>query len=285
MSGSYYYPNSSTISALKRERDERQKGTNLVKARTLIGICRKLTLGLSPIHYRFFCSWQLALFYKGKDKLVYTGLEHLQSKAPKVFIMKHRSYADITLHGMGYLWASSGLYLDREFESLWEEKKPVLEITESGKPCRFIMKEDLLTLPIGFHLVMNGGIPVLQDLETKALNQPDFDPESEKVVLQREKMASWFSFKDSYREVLNELNGGGSIMIYGEATRVSGNKMGHIALKFLKRLSKVKDIEFIPVGSVWRNGEKRINYGKACDIENLREEMANLSGIPKEQYL
>jgi 1-acyl-sn-glycerol-3-phosphate acyltransferase len=279
----WLFPSSAYLKCIKKERVERTASADAITARNLLYSLKKVSLGVSPYHYRFFCLWQLLGLYARNCKVEYTGLQNIKQDIPKVFVMKHRGFADITLHGFGYAWATSGLPLIdyNPFENLLKTR----EVIAKGKPSRFLMKEDLLSLPIGYHLVVNGGIPILQDHETKTLNNPGYDMNDPKVQKKIKKMSTWFSFKNSYREILNVLNNNDSIMIYGEATRVSGDKMGHLSTKFLKRLSKVKNVEFIPVGSIWTDTTKKINYGAACEIEALRDNIAELSDISKEDYL
>ena len=278
----WFLPSLSFISELKKERKERANSSDLVKARNLAFRVKDVSLGCSSLHYRFFCLWQLNLLYARNCTVTYKGLENIPQDNPCVFVMKHRGFADITLHGFGYAWATSGMSFNN---NPFKSNNAMREIIHKGKTTRFLMKEDLLSLPIGHHLVLNGGIPILQDHETKTLNNPGYDANSEKVQNKIKKMSTWFSFKNSYREILNVLKDNNSLMIYGEATRVSGNKMGHLSTKFLSRLGKVKNTSFIPVGSSWTENEKTISYGKACEIDQLRDEIAKLSNITKDDYL
>ena len=264
------------------ERRERLGGHG-VRARCLLGYTRKVNLGCSPLLYRVSCRYQLLRMCLNKWNLTYEGLEHIDKNKPSLFVMKHRGFSDITLHGFAYAWATSGLSLDNP--SPWTSAKTLIEILNAGKTSRFIMKEDLLSLPIGLHLVLNGGIPVPQDLETKALNQPGFDPKDPKVLEQQKKMSSWFNFKDSYREILSTLKTNGSVMIYGEATRVHGDHMGHLSLKMIERLCAVPNTQLIPVGSSLRDGTMTVRYGAPCSSVDLRDNIARLSEIPPERYL
>ena len=275
----------SSLSPILKERGERLTSTAKVRGRSLLGFCRRTTLGVSPKHYRFFCALQLLKTCVNKWPLRYEGLENIPTDRPVLFVMKHRGFSDITLHGFGYAWATSGLFRERFSEAIWEDRSALERILSVGKSCRFVMKEDLLNLPIGLHLVVNGGIPVPQDLETKALNTPGFDPKDPKVLEQQKKMSSWFNFKDSYREILETLKGGGGVMIYGEATRVEGHRMGHLSLKMISRLAKVPDTQLIPVGTKYNDQGMTVSYGPACALEDLRDRIAELSDIPKDQYL
>jgi 1-acyl-sn-glycerol-3-phosphate acyltransferase len=275
----------SSLAPILKERRERLTDAAKVRGRSLLGICRRVTLGVSPQHYRFFCALQLQKTCVNKWSLRYKGLENIPSDRPVLFVMKHRGFSDITLHGFGYAWATSGLYRDRYGESIWEDRSALEKILSVGKSCRFVMKEDLLSLPIGLHLVLNGAIPVPQDLETKALNTPGFDPKDPKVLAQQKKMSSWFTFKDSYREILETLKGSGGVMIYGEATRVEGHKMGHLSLKMIQRLAKVPNTQLIPVGTQLNDDGMTVSYGPACTLDDLRDRMAELSDISKDQYL
>lgn len=197
--------------------------------------------------------------------------------------MKHRGFADISLHGMGNLWATSGLSTDLPSDLLWQDKEALLDIVSQGELCRFIMKDELLNLPLGLHLVLNGGIPVPQDLETKAKNTEGFNPEDPKVLARQKEFTSWFNFKDSFREILQTLKSNGSIMIYGEATRVHGDKMGHLSLKLIKKLSR--GVTVIPVGSVFKDQHMSINYGTPTELDDLRYAIADLSEIHKSQFI
>jgi 1-acyl-sn-glycerol-3-phosphate acyltransferase len=275
-------PSFNYIRELKKERKDRSTNGDLLKARDLAFRTQSVSLGCSPLHYKFFCLWQLNLLYARNCSIIYKGLENIPQGCPSIFVMKHRGFADITLHGFGYAWATSGLPYDN---NPFKSNDAMREVIDKGKSTRFLMKEDLLSLPIGHHLVLNGGIPILQDHETKALNNPGYDVNAEKVQKKIKEMSTWFSFKNSYREILNLLKANESIMIYGEATRVPGNKMGHLSTKFLNRLSKVKNTSFIPVGSTWNKNEKTIAYGKACQIDELRDSIASLSNLTKNDYI
>ncbi|MBF0198679.1 MAG: hypothetical protein HQL32_13265 [Planctomycetes bacterium] len=281
-----FIPTLKLFKELKEERAERlNSSANKLKARTLLFGTSSLSLGCSPLHYRYYCLCQLLHLYARKFPIAYEGLSNIPNDGKIIFVMKHRSFSDITLHGFGYAWASSGLHLDQTIDQLKANIPLMKEILNKGQSCRFVMKEDLLNLPIGFHLVMNGGIPVHQDLETKAKNQKDFDPKCPKVLKKRDAMSKWFSFKDSYKEVMNELKGGGAIMIYGEATRVEGDQMGHLSEKFLSRLVRIPGAKIIPVGSRVENKKMIISYGPQCEIDDLRTQIATLSGIKESHFI
>lgn len=241
------------------------------------------THGISDIHYRFYARLQFLHLYQRKWDITYTGLDHIPKDKPVLYVMKHRGFADISLHGMGSLWATSNLPNDLDPSLLWRDKEAMLDIISQGSPCRFVMKDELLSLPIGLHLVLNGGIPVPQDLETKAKNTPGFDPEDPFVLSRQKEFSTWANFKDSFREILQSLKKQTSIMIYGEATRVSGDQMGHLSLKLIQKLSR--GIEIIPVGSVFKNQTMSLNYGPPCKLDELRDTIADLSEIPKSQYI
>lgn len=266
------------------ERKERYQLESNTFGKTLSGKKESVSLGCSPFHFRFFCFWQLKALYAWNSEIIYEGLQHIPKDRACIFVMKHRGYSDITLHGFGNAWATSDETYNETQNKLPENVK-IRKILSEGKMCRFLMKEDLLSLPIGAHLVINGGIPILQDHETKALNNPEYNPDDPSVKDKIKKMSTWFSFKDSYREILDSLKQSQSIMIYGEATRVAGNKMGHLSLKFLKRLTKNDDTCFIPVGSTWKGKQKIIRYGLPCELDQLRDHIAELSEIPKSNYI
>jgi 1-acyl-sn-glycerol-3-phosphate acyltransferase len=277
----------SALGRLWKERPNRFDANGNTHAKTLLGQKRPLSLGVSLEHYRFFCGHQLRRTCLSKWTLSYHGLQHIPVDEPVLFVMKHRGFTDITLHGFGYAWATSGVTtnINSETDRPWLHQETFHHILQSGQPCRFVMKEDLLTLPIGAHLVINGGIPVPQDLETKAKNTPGFDPEAPEVLAHQESMSSWFSFKDSYREIVSTLKNKGAVMIYGEATRVDGNQMGHLSLNMIERLSRSKGTHIIPVGTRLLNGGMEVHYGPACEAGQLRDHIAELSGISKDNYL
>lgn len=272
-----------SLKPILQERALRIQSEQGVKGRSLLGLTRRISLGVSPNHYRYFCALQLHKTCLNKWALQYKGLENIPRDRPVLFVMKHRGFSDITLHGFGYAWASSGLHLSEA--KPWEKNELTEDILSAGKMCRFVMKEDLLNLPIGIHLVFNGGIPVPQDLETKALNTPGFDPKDPNVLAQQKKMSSWFNFKDSYREILNTLKDNNAVMIYGEATRVAGDQMGHLSLKMIQRLAKVPKTQLIPVGTTLDAQGMCVSYGAPCALEELRDQIAKLSNIPKDRYL
>ena len=267
-----------------RERRERL-GKGNTKARCLLGFTRRVTLGVSPRHYRFSCVKQFYSSCQGNGPVHYEGLENIPLDRPCLFVMKHRGFSDITLHGMGYALATSGEISKLKFPDLWENKQGISQRLETARLCRFVMKEELLSLPIGLHLVMNGGIPVPQDLQTKARNTPGFNPKAPDVLEQQKRMASWFNFKDSFREISTSLKEGGAVMIYGEATRVSGEKMGHLSEKMIQRLAKNHDAAVIPVGTEVLKGNMVVRYGPVTGMEDLRSTIATLSGIKKDNYL
>jgi 1-acyl-sn-glycerol-3-phosphate acyltransferase len=267
-----------------RERSERLgKGSTL--ARCLLGFTRRVSLGVSPALYRMSCVQQFYRTCQSYGPVVYEGLENIPLDRPCLFVMKHRGFSDITMHGMGYALATSGSVDDLVFPDCWSSKTEIVERVKDARLCRFVMKEDLLSLPIGLHLVLNGGIPVPQDLETKAKNTPGFDPKAPKVLEQQKKMSGWFNFKDSFREITNTLKGGDAVMIYGEATRVSGEKMGHLSERMIQRLAKSNQAALIPVGSEIKDGEIFVRYGQDTEMDELRESIARLSGIPLENFL
>jgi 1-acyl-sn-glycerol-3-phosphate acyltransferase len=274
-----------SFSPILEERSQRIVPEGKVTGRSLLGLPRKVSLGVSPHHYRFFCALQLQKTCLNKWPLRYEGLDNIPVDRPCLFVMKHRGFSDITLHGFGYAWATSKLYGDAYGSSIWENPQALEEILSVGKSCRFVMKDALLNLPIGLHLVINGGIPVPQDLETKALNTPGFDAKDPKALSEQKKLGQWFNFKDSYREILETLKGGGGVMIYGEATRVQGDQMGHLSLKMIQRLARVPNTALVPVGSKLEDGSMVVSYGEACELDQLRDNIAQLSGINKDQYL
>jgi 1-acyl-sn-glycerol-3-phosphate acyltransferase len=266
-----------------RDRQLRLTPDGSVLARCLLGFRRRVNLDVSAAMYRVACEQQLKYLCLNKWDLRFEGIEHIDKDSPSLFVMKHRGFADITLHGFGYMWGTSGLHLEQP--TPWQNPKMMSEILLAGKSSRFVMKEDLLALPIGLHLVMNGGIPVPQDLETKALNNPGFDPKDPKVLAQQKKMSTWFNFKDSYREIINTLKNNGSVMIYGEATRVSGDRMGHLSLRMIERLCKAPRTRLIPVGTSLTDGVMTVRYGEPCGMNDLRDRIAELSKIPKSNYI
>lgn len=276
-------PSFSLLKVLLRERAERFADQK-VKARCLLGFTRWTSLGCSPQHYSTACFHQLKRTCLAKFQVEYEGLQNIPVDEPALFVMKHRGFTDITLHGFAYAWATSGLHLDRG-PSLLGDDPAMKEVISKGRSCRFVMKEDLLSLPIGLHLVINGGIPVPQDLETKALNTPGFDPKAPEVIAKTEKMAKWFSFKDSFREITTTLKLGGGVMIYGEATRVAGDRMGHLSQRMLERLARSSKAALIPVGTQLEGKALRVRYGAPSSIDGLRDAIAELSGISKDAYI
>lgn len=271
------------LGQLCQERKQRFSPTAGVRARNLVGIQRQLHLGVSDKHYRFFCGHQLKRTCLSKWELSYHGLNNIPKDDPILFVMKHRGFTDITLHGFGYAWASSSYPIDAP--SPWNDTQTLSQVLNTGQACRFVMKEELLCLPIGAHLVLNGGIPVPQDLETKAKNTPGFDPKAPEVLAKQAEMAPWFSFKDSYREIINTLKNNGAVMIYGEATRVDGDRMGHLSLNMIQRLARTKRTQIIPVGTRLDHQKLEVHYGAPCGIDELRDNIASLSGITPEHYL
>jgi len=221
--------------------------------------------------------------YQRKWNIRFEGLHNISKHEPCLFVMKHRGYSDITLHGIGNLWATSTVPLDTEALALWHNPELLLDVIHTGNLCRFIMKDELLMLPIGLHLVLNGGIPVPQDLETKARNNPSFDAHNPKALARQMELSKWFNFKDSFREILTSLKQKQSVMIYGEATRVVGNQMGHLSLKLIQKLAK--GVALIPIGSVLKGQNLTLRYGPATTTEDLRDAIAELSEIPKHQYI
>ncbi|MBF0245156.1 MAG: hypothetical protein HQL31_07765, partial [Planctomycetes bacterium] len=113
----------------------------------------------------------------------------------------------------------------------------------------------------------------------KALNKPGFDPHSKAVLREKEKYASWFSFKDSFREVREELSRGGNIVFYGEGTRMPVDRMGQISQRFLTRLEDIPEIKFIPVGTYIRGRRQTVSYGPPCPVAELYRTIAGLSEI------
>lgn len=268
------------------ERRERLAATALpVTARDLLLRRRRVSLGLSPQLYRWSLVSHFLGHFSGGHRLETEGLSNVPTAGPWVFVMKHRMWADIAMHSASFTWRTSGLHKDLPSWELASDHRRFREITAAGSYCHFVMKEDLLTLPIGLHIVLNGGIPVLQDLETKTKNSPGFDPASPAVLRQRERMARWYQFKDSYREIRNVLSGGGAIMIYGEATRMGGERMGHISTRFLERLGQIEGVKYIPVGSRVEGRTYRLAYGEPCAVAELRDAIAGLSGIPESGYV
>lgn len=271
------------LGKLWQERKQRFAPSAGVRARTLIGSKRQLHLGVSERHYRFFCGHQLKRTCLSKWELSYHGLKHIPKDSPLLFVMKHRGFTDITLHGFGHAWATSDYPIDGA--SPWSRPETLNQVLSTGRACRFVMKEELLCLHIGAHLVLNGGIPVPQDLETKAKNTPGFDPSSPEVREKQAQMGPWFSFKDSYREIINTLRSRGSVMIYGEATRVDGDRMGHLSLNMIERLARTKGTLIIPVGTRLNDRSLEVHYDAPCTIDDLRDNIARLSGITTEHYL
>lgn len=279
------FPSLSYLGELKREREQRfTEDKPKVTARDVCLRKRQLSLGVSNAHYNFFLLNQFYNLCRGKNDVCFKGLDLVPDNGPLLFVMKHRGFSDITCHGMGHALIRSTIHKARSVEEGFTDLRRVRKIVTHAFPSRFIMKEDLLNLPIGVHLVLNGGIPVLQDLETKALNNPGFDPEAKAVLKKRERLSKWFNFKDSYREIMQVLKNNGSIMIYGEATRVHGEKMGHISLKFIERMAK-GNVHLIPVGSRLENKRMTICYGSPCDSADLRSKIAELSGIPDSSFI
>jgi len=272
------------ISKILRERAERL-GKGPVLARSLLGLTRRVTLGVSPNLYWFSCVRQFYWTCQGHGPVHYEGLGNIPADRPCLFVMKHRGFSDITLHGVGFALATSGQSEGLRFPECWSNRPGIVELLGRGKLCRFVMKEDLLSHPIGLHLVLNGGIPVPQDLETKAKNTLGFDPSSEEVLKHQKKMAGWFNFKESFREITTTLKDGGAVMIYGEATRVSGDKMGHLSEKMIQRLAKNPGVALIPVGSQVQEGRMVVRYGRETDVSSLRAVIAELSGITQENFL
>ena len=278
-------PNLAGFQQLCKERQERFKFNDApwVKTKDMTFRERYLSHGVSEFHYRFFARLQFLKLYASKWNISYEGLDHIPKNEAVLFVMKHRGYADISLHGMGNLWATSNVDNHLKSSHLWTNSNQLLDVISTGDICRFVMKDDLLCLPIGCHLVMNGGIPVPQDLETKARNTLNFEADDPKALAKQKELSSWFNFKDSFREIISSLKKNKSIMIYGEATRVRGDKMGHLSLKLIKKLSR--GIKIIPVGSVQKENQMIIRYGATTDLDSLRESIAQLSEIPKEHFL
>lgn len=272
------------LSKILAERRERI-GKGSTKARCLLGFTRKVSLGVASHLYRFSCVQQFYRSCQANGPVHYDGLEKIPLDRPCLFVMKHRGFSDITLHGMGYALATTGELEKLKFPECWRNRPAIVERMQRAKLCRFVMKEDLLSLPIGLHLVLNGGIPVPQDLETKAKNTPGFDPKDSAVLAHQKAMSSWFNFKDSYREITQNLKEGGAVMIYGEATRVSGEKMGHLSEKMIQRLGRIGNTAIVPVGSQICDGKMVIRYGEPTEVEQLRQKIADLSGIQASDYL
>lgn len=267
---------------------ERKERTHIqsrpwVKAKNLFFEDAYLTHGVSEFHYRFYARCQFLNLYQKKWKISFRGLENIPKDEAVLYVMKHRGYSDITLHGIGSLWATSQVSIDTPCQQLWNDPELLLDVISSGQICRFVMKDELLCLPIGFHLVMNGGIPVPQDLETKARNSKNFNADNPKALARQKELGTWFQFKDSFREILGSLKKQQSMMIYGEATRVHGDKMGHLSTKLIQKLSR--GVKIIPVGSVLKGRELTLNYGPETPIEQLRDTIAELSEIPRHNYI
>lgn len=270
---------------LLTERKERREinGRPCIKAKNLYFEDAYLTHGVSEFHYRFYARFQFQNLYKKKWDIRFEGLENIPKDQAVLYVMKHRGYADITLHGIGSLWATSSVPVDTPAHQIWQDPELLLDIISSGDICRFVMKDELLSLPIGFHLVMNGGIPVPQDLETKAMNSPNFKADDPKALARQKELATWFHFKDSFREILSSLKKQQSMMIYGEATRVHGDQMGHLSTKLIQKLSR--GVNIIPVGSVLKGRELILRYGTETPLDQLRDTIADLSEIPKSNYI
>jgi 1-acyl-sn-glycerol-3-phosphate acyltransferase len=278
-------PSLAGLQQLLAERHERRtlNGRPWIKTKNLLFQDAYISHGVSEFHYRFYARLQFLNLYQKKWDIRFEGLEHIPKNEAVLYVMKHRGYADITLHGIGSLWATSQVPLNTPEKHLWQNPELFLDLISSGQICRFVMKDELLCLPIGYHLVINGGIPVPQDLETKAKNSTNFKADDPKALARQKELGQWFHFKDSFREILSSLKKQQSMMIYGEATRVHGDQMGHLSTKLIQKLSRATKI--IPVGSVLKGRELTLKYGPVTQLEQLRDTIAELSEIPPNRYI
>lgn len=271
---------------LLRERAERisPDSDNGVKARSVIGRFCRVSFGISPYHYRFFLLNQ-ARYYLWKFRVRIEGWQNIPQEGPLVYVMKHRHFADITLHALGHGLSSIPLCEPGKEQSVLYNFDRLRALAGQSALCRFVMKNELLDLPIGVHLTLNGGIPFVQDLETKAKNTPGFDPEDPKVKERQERLSKYASFKDGYRELLSWLKNGGCVAIYGESTRVKDNKMGHLSMRLFEKLQRTPGLQFVPVGTEINGIHYTLRYGSPCGLEELRTKVGQLSGIDEKDFL
>ncbi len=254
----------------------------LVTARKLPWGKVRLGLGVSESYYRFYFMHHFIGVYGRFMNLSVEGVDQVPLSGPRVYVMKHRKWCDITFHGVGHALITSGLkppdIIDPRDHATWRRQAALTET------CRFVMKGELLTLPVGAHMLMNGAIPITQDMEIKKRNTPGYEPSAKEVRL-AESLKKWYSFMDSYREITDTLKSGKSIIIYGESTRVKDGKMGHLSTAFLKKLERIPGCQFIPVGTSIQGRNYQLRYGPPCKVEELREHVANLSHIDQSDWL
>ncbi|MBF0245157.1 MAG: hypothetical protein HQL31_07770, partial [Planctomycetes bacterium] len=148
-----YLPSRQFFKILRSEvQQKRLAQGRSVKARGILLGVHRLSLGASPAYCLYSAALQYFGIYGRLRQLELKGLESVPRKGPKVYVMKHSGFSDITFHGLAHAFISSGVGMDMPLPELLRDTATIRRAFARMSFCRFIFKENLLGSPLGAHI-------------------------------------------------------------------------------------------------------------------------------------